>query len=241
MQCKQLFTKAPYRAIHFLLCFSQRNTTIQKEKPIMVTRKHVKIVNILTIAFGVMTAVSLALFIAGIWPVWNIFANAFAMNSLGLLSHVFTTVVLHEEIYDRMRTNYGLLSNEIEMLRMAMVFPDSLTKLRKDCLASKARLKLLILLTSPNSPLSEDIHTYTFRLGANYDGNPVFMSVPVTIKHPHKDIGKMEGTLMNFVEEEAKPALKKLVDALIKDREYDKFEFDDKLTVDIIPVEDKKD
>lgn len=46
---------------------------------------------------------------------------------------------------------------------------------------------------------------------------------------------------MNFVEEEATPALKKLADALIKNREYDKFEFDDKLTVDIIPVEDKKD
>ena len=207
----------------------------------MVTRKHVKIVNILTLAFAAMTIVSLALFIAGVWPVWEIFGFAFATNSCGLLSHVLTTYVLHEDIYDRIRTNFGLLRNEIEMLRMAMVFPDSLNKLRRDYLANRARVKLLMLLASPNSPLSEDIHTYTFRLGANYDGNPVFMSVPVTIKHPHKDIGKVEGALMNFVEEEATPALKKLADALIKNREYDKFEFDDKLTVDIIPVEDKKD
>ena len=203
----------------------------------MVTRKHVKIVSVLTIAFGVMTIVSLALFIAGIWPVWNIFANAFAMNSFGLLSHVLANSILHRETHDHMIANVGLLRSEIEMLRMAMVFPDSLTKLRNAYLANKARVKLLMLLASPNSPLTEDIHTYTFRLGANYDGNPVFMSVPVTVKHPHKDISKMEGSMMNFMDEEAIPALKKLTAALIKNREYDKFEFDDKLTVDIIPTE----
>ena len=205
----------------------------------MVTRKHVKIVSVLTLVFGVMTIVALALHIAGIWPVWSIFGHAFAMNSLGLLSHVLTTELLHRETYDHMRTNVGLLSNEIAMLRMTMVYPDSLAKLRKDYWANKARVKLLMLLASPNSPLTEDIHTYTFRLGANYDGNPVFMSVPVNIKHPRKDILKMEGPMMNFVEEEATPALKKLADALIKNREYDKFEFDDKLTVDILPAEKK--
>lgn len=63
------------------------------------------------------------------------------------------------------------------------------------------------------------------------------MSVPVTIKHPHKDISKMEGSMMNFMDEEAMPAIKKLAAALIKNREYDKFEFDDKLTVDILPAE----
>lgn len=205
----------------------------------MVTRKHVKIVDVITLAFAAMTIVSLALFIAGVWPVWEIFGFTFATNSCGLLSHVLTTNVIHEDINDRMRTNFGLLHNEIGMLRMAMVFPDRLTKLRMDYLSNKARVKLLMLLASPNSPLTEDIHTYTFRLGANYDGNPVFMSVPVTIKHPHKDINKMEGHLMNLVDEEAMPALKKLVGALIKNREYDKFEFDDKLTVDIIPTEQK--
>lgn len=205
----------------------------------MVTRKHVKIANALTLAFAVMTTVSVALFIAGIWNAWAMVGTSIAMNSSLILSHIFADEILRRETDDRLRTNVGLLRNEIEMLRMAMVFPDSLTKLRKDYLANKARMKLLMLLASQNSPLTEDIHTYTFRLGANYDGNPVFMSVPVNIKHPHKDIIKMEGSLMNFMDEEAMPALKKLVGALIKNREYDKFEFDDKLTVDIIPAEKK--
>lgn len=205
----------------------------------MATHKHAKITAILTLVFAVMTLVSLVLFIAGIWTAWAMVGSAIAMNSFAICSHVFMDEVLHEDTYIDMRTNVGLVRNEIEMLRTAVVFPDSLTKLRLSYIANKARAKLLMLLASPNSPLTEDIHTYTFRLGANYDGNPVFMSVPVNIKHPHKDISKMEGSMMNFMDEEAKPALKKLAAALIKNREYDKFEFDDKLTVDILPAEQK--
>lgn len=200
----------------------------------MVTRKHVKIVNILTLAFAVMTIVSLALFIAGIWPVWNIFGYAFAMNSIALLSHVLTTNILHDEAVKYIGNVSELSEIRFETLREALTAPGKIIEGREYYVARHARVKLLMLLASPNSPLTEDIHTYTFRLGANYDGNPVFMSVPVTIKHPHKDISKMEGSMMDFMNEEAMPALKKLAAALIKNREYDKFEFDDKLTVDII-------
>lgn len=206
----------------------------------MVTRKHVKIASILTIAFGVMTLVSLALFIAGIWPVWNIFANAFAMNSLGLLSHVLTNVILHRENDDRMGNLLVHCHSEIENLRMSFVLPGRLTKLRTDYLINKAKTEFLYLVRSDNSPLNEDTHLYTFRLGAIYDGNPVFVSVPASISNPRKKITDMETEqFLNFLNEEITPTAAKLINALLKNREYDKFDFTDELTVDILPAEQK--
>lgn len=206
----------------------------------MVTRKHVKIVNIITLAFAAMTVVSLALFIAGIWPVWNIFANAFAMNSLGLLSHVLTNVILHRENDDRMRNILIQCLNEIENLRMSFVLPGRLAKLRTDYLISKAKTEFLYLVRSDNSPLNEDTHLYTFRLGAIYDGNPVFVSVPASISNPRKKITDMETEqFLNFLNEEITPTAAKLINALLKNREYDKFDFNDELTVDILPAEQK--
>lgn len=206
----------------------------------MVTRKHVKIVSILTIAFGVMTIVSLALFIAGIWPVWNIFANAFAMNSLGLLSHTLSSEILQRDTDDRMTNIIIQCHNEIENLRMSFVLPGRLTKLRTDYLINKAKTEFLYLVRSDNSPLNEDTHLYTFRLGAIYDGNPVFVSVPASISNPRKKITDMETEqFLNFLKEEITPTAAKLVNALLKNREYDKFDFNDELTVDILPAEQK--
>lgn len=202
----------------------------------MVTRKHAKITAVLTIVFAVMTLVSLVLFIAGIWTAWAMVGSAIAMNSLALCSHVFMDVALREEIYDDMQTNAGILRNEIEVLRMALVYQDSMTKLRKDYLTGEAANAFISLVHSDKSPLKDDIHLYSFRLGAIYDGNPVFVTVPVNISNPRKNITDLEPKqFLNFLAEEITPTAAKLVVALLKDR--DGFKFGRQLTVDIIPAE----
>lgn len=198
----------------------------------MVTRKHVKIVNVITLAFAAMTIVSLALFIAGVWPVWEIFGFAFATNSCGLLSHVLMDEVLRRETYEHMRTNVIQLRNEIETLRMAMVFPDSLSKLRKTYLTDTATGMFLSLIKSDKSPMKDGTHVYTFRLGAFYDGNPVFVTLPVNIDNPPKNPALEPGQLLNLMTEVVNPAAAKLVTALLKNR--DCFKFGGHLTVDII-------
>lgn len=206
----------------------------------MVTSKHVKIVDVLMFVFAGMTIVSLALFIAGIWPAWNIFANAFAMNSLGLLSHSLSSVILQRDTDDRMRNIILRCHSEIETQRRSFVLPGGMTKLRNDYLINEAKSAFLSLVRSDNSPLNEDTHLYTFRLGAIYDGNPVFVSVPANISNPHKKITDMETEqFISFLVEELTPTATKLVIALLNNREYDKFEIDNMLTVDILPAEQK--
>lgn len=204
----------------------------------MVTRKHVKIVSVLTLVFGVMTIVALALHIAGIWPVWPVFAHAFAMNSLGLLSHVLTTELLHRETHERIQNVVMQTRIIFEKLQKALVFPDHMAKLRKDYLSEEAAGMFMSLLESDKSPVKPDTHVYTFRIGSCYEGNPVFMSVPVNMANPCKNIRDLDPKLLlDAYAEEIAPAANKLVAALLKDRDYYKFSGD--LTVDILPAEQK--
>ena len=204
----------------------------------MVTRKHVKIVNILTIAFGVMTIVSLALFIAGIWPGWAMIGCALAMNSLGLLSHVLMDEILHREVVKYIGNVEDRSATRFETMREALVFPDSLTKFRKDYLTDTATGMFISLIHSDKSPMKEDTHVYTFRLGAFYDGNPVFVTLPVNIANPPKKTDLEPKQLLHLMTEDVTPAAEKLVTALLNNR--DCFKFGGHLTVDIIPAEDKK-
>lgn len=202
----------------------------------MVTRKHVKIVSVLTLTFAVMTTVSLALFIADIWSAWAIVGTAFAMNSSGLLSHVLMDEILHREVVEYIGNVEDRSATRFETLRKAIVFPDSLATLRKDYLTEKATGMFMSLLASDKSPMKPDSHVYTFRLGICYDGNPVFMSVPVNIANPRKNIAELDPKLLlSAYTEEVAPASAKLVAALLKDRDY--FKFSGELTVDIIPAE----
>lgn len=198
----------------------------------MVTRKHVKIVSILTLAFAVMTIVSLALFIAGIWTAWAMVGTAFAMNASGLLSHVLTTEVLHREVVKYIGNVEDRSATRFETMREALVFPDSLTKFRKDYLTDTATGMFISLIHSDKSPMKKDTHVYTFRLGAFYDGNPVFVTLPVNIANPPKNPALEPEQLLNLMTEEVSPAASKLVTALLKNR--DCFKFGGHLTVDII-------